>query len=118
LFERLKGIKDDQDRGRVRLCFGSRKLFLAQFALKANGYEANGYKDHSDWKADWLQSRSSQFFVLGSQDEIAGKYLLIPGVKFAYGHDAILAALGSNARVKASTATQKKIVKRTGTALS
>jgi hypothetical protein len=72
LFERLKGIKDDQDRGRVRLCFGSRKLFLAQFALKANGYEANGYKDHSDWKADWLQSRSSQFFVLASKDEIAG----------------------------------------------
>ena len=113
MFERLKAIKDDQAAGRVRLCFGSRKLFRAQFAL-----EANGYKDHSDWKADWLQSRSSQFFVLGSQDEIAGKYLLIPGVKFAYGHDAILAALGSNARVKASTATQKKIVKRTGTALS
>jgi hypothetical protein len=72
LFERLKAIKDDQAAGRVRLCFGSRKLFRAQFALKANGYEANGHKDHSDWKADWLQSRSSQFFVLGSKDEIAG----------------------------------------------
>ena len=45
LFERLKAIKDDQAGGRVRLCFGSRKLSRAQLALmKANGYEANGYK--------------------------------------------------------------------------
>jgi tRNA1(Val) A37 N6-methylase TrmN6 len=44
LFERLKAIKDDQAGGRVRFCFGSRKLFRAQFALQANGYEANGYK--------------------------------------------------------------------------
>jgi IS605 OrfB family transposase len=142
LFQRLKAMKDDQAAGTVRICFGSRKLFRAQFAL-----EANGYKDHSDWKADWLKSRSSQFFVLGSKDETEGnqscqakveengtltltlrlpnalsetqgKFLVIPGVKFAYGHDAILAALASSARVEATTATQKKIVKRTGTALS
>ncbi len=118
LFERLKAMEDDRAHGSVRICFGSRKLFRAQFAL-----EANGYKDHSEWKADWLKSRSSQFFVLGSKDESAGnqscqagveedgtmrlklrlpdafsgthgKFLFIPGLKFAYGHDAIVAAAG------------------------
>ena len=67
LFQRLKAMKEDQAAGTVRICFGSRKLFRAQFAL-----EANGYKDHSEWKADWLKSRSSQFFVLGSKDETEG----------------------------------------------
>ncbi len=67
LFERLKAMEDDRAHGSVRICFGSRKLFRAQFAL-----EANGYKDHSEWKADWLKSRSNQFFVLGSKDESAG----------------------------------------------
>ncbi len=142
LFERLKAMEDDRAHGSVRICFGSRKLFRAQFAL-----EANGYKDHSEWKADWLKSRSSQFFVLGSKDESAGnqscqagveedgtmrlklrlpdafsgthgKFLLIPGLKFAYGHDAIVAALASSARVASTNAARKPIIKRTGTALS
>ena len=142
LFKRLKAMKDDHAAGIVRICFGSRKLFRAQFAL-----EANGYKDHSEWKIDWHKSRSSQFFVLGSKDEIAGnqscqaeveedgkltltlrlpnalaethgKFLIIPGVRFAYGHDAIVAALASSTRVKAITKAQKNIVKRTGAALS
>ncbi|MBK6998986.1 MAG: hypothetical protein IPH35_03090 [Rhodoferax sp.] len=46
---------------------GSKKLFHAQFDL-----QANGYADHDEWKADWQRERSSQFFVLGSQDETAG----------------------------------------------
>lgn len=142
LFERLKAMKDDQTAGTVRICFGSRKLFRAQFAL-----EANGYQDRAEWKADWLRARSSQFFVLGSKDETAGnqscqakieedgtltltlrlpdavagtgdKRLVIPGVKFAYGHEAIVAALARSERVKTTTADNKKHVKRTGTALS
>ena len=142
LFQRLKALKDDQSAGRVRICFGSRKLFRAQFAL-----EANGYKDHSEWRADWLKSRSSQFFVLGSKDESAGnqscqatveadgtmslklrlpdafsgthgKYLIILGLKFAYGHDAIVAALASSMRIASTNAARKPIIKRTGTALS
>ena len=75
---------------------------------------------------DWRDSRSDEFFVLGSRDETAGcqlcvanvaddgaltlrlrmpdslaerhgKYLLIENVRFAYGHDQVLAALQSNA---------------------
>lgn len=142
LFERLESVKADRAAGKVRICFGSRKLFRAQFAL-----EANGCKDRDEWKADWLKSRSSQFFVLGSKDESAGnqscqakveeddtltlrlrlphafleahgEFLMIPGVKFTYGHDAVVAALASSNRVKATTTAQKKITKRTGSALS
>ena len=75
---------------------------------------------------DWRESRSDEFFVMGSRDETAGcqlcvatiaedgslnlrvrmpdalaeqhgKYLLIQNVRFAYGHEQVLAALQSNA---------------------
>ena len=78
----------------------------------------NGYKE-------WREVRSNEFFVLGSRDETAGcqlcvaavnddgtltlrlrmpddlaelhgKYLVVPNVRFASGHDVVLAALGSN----------------------
>jgi IS605 OrfB family transposase len=142
LFQRLKAMMDDRAAGKVRICFGTKKLFRAQFDLGANGY-----KNHSEWKADWLRSRSSQFFVLGSKDEKAGnqscqssvdddgalrlklrlpdafsqthgKYLVVPGLRFAYGYDDIVTALESSIRVTEATANQKPIVRRTGTALS
>ncbi len=101
----------------IQICFGSRKLFRAQFALKENGY-----KSHEEWKLAWDKARSSEFFVLGSKDETGGnqscvatlqedksltlrlrlprafeeshgKYLVIPGVRFAYGHQEIAQAL-------------------------
>ena len=49
------------------IIFGSKKLWLAQFNL-----EANGYTSHSDWKRDWQQHRASQFSFVGSGDETAG----------------------------------------------
>ena len=64
---RLSSMQADQSSGKVRLCFGSKKLFRAQFELYANGYAS-----HQQWKQDWLDERSSQFFVLGSKDELAG----------------------------------------------
>ena len=88
--------------------------------------EANGYGSHEEWLSEWQAARSDEFFVLGSRDETAGcqlcvtsvaddgrltlrlrmpdclanqhgKYLVIEGVRFAYGHEQVLAALGSNA---------------------
>ena len=132
----------DRDEGVTRLCFGSKKLFRAQFVLKSNGYENLG-----EWKRDWQASRSSQFFVLGSQDETAGnqscqatidadgwfslklrlpdalaeahgKLLSIEGVGFAYGQEALTAALQSSRRIEAKTKDGKKIVKRVGSAIS
>ena len=92
--------------------------------------EANGYGSHEEWLSEWRAARSDEFFVLGSRDETAGcqlcvatvaddgrltlrlrmpdclanqhgKYLVIEGVRFAYGHEQVLAALHSNAEYAA-----------------
>ena len=117
---RLSGLEADIAAGRVRLCFGSKKLWRKQYDLKANGYASR-----EAWLEDWRDVRSNEFFVLGSRDETAGcqlcvatvnddgtltlrlrmpdglaeshgKYLVVPNVRFASGHDVVLAALGSN----------------------
>ena len=117
---RLSGLEADLAAGRVRLCFGSKKLWRKQHQL-----EANGYACHDAWLEEWRDVRSNEFFVLGSRDETAGcqlcvaainddgtltlrlrmpdslaeshgKYLVVPNVRFAYGHEKVLAALGSN----------------------
>lgn len=138
---RCSTMKTDRAAGAIRLCFGSRKLFRAQFDLEANGSAA-----HSEWKSDWRAARSAQLFVLGSGDETAGNqtcqafiaedgsltltlrlpdglsghhtHLTIPGIRFAYGQEAIVAALQSSRRVSATTKTGKPTAKRIGSALS
>ena len=117
---RLSGLEADIAAGRVRLCFGSKKLWRKQYDLKANGYASR-----EAWLEDWRDVRSNEFFVLGSRDETAGcqlcvatvnddgtltlrlrmpdrlaelygKYLVVPNVRFVSGHDVVLSALGSN----------------------
>ena len=117
---RLSGLEADIAAGRVRLCFGSKKLWRKQYDLAANGYGSR-----EAWLEEWRDVRSDEFFVLGSRDETAGcqlcvasiaddgtltlrlrmpdglaelhgKYLVVPNVRFASGHDVVLAALGSN----------------------
>ena len=114
---RMRNVSADTDAGRLRLCFGSKKLWRSQRHLEANGYES-----HAEWLDDWRDARSNEFFVLGSRDETAGcqlcvatvaddgsltrrlrmpdclaqeygKYLMIENVRFAYGHEQVLAAL-------------------------
>ena len=121
LRNRLVGLEADIAEGRVRLCFGSKRLWRKQHDLGANGYASR-----EEWLKDWRDGRSDEFFVLGSRDEAAGcqlcvaavaddgtlslrlrmpdslanqhgKYLVIEGVRFAYGHEQVLAALDSNA---------------------
>ena len=113
----LKTLEIAQETNRISLCFGSRKLFHAQFNL-----EKNNYASHDDWKDAWQKRRRSEIFILGSKDETAGnqsctatlapdgsitlrirmpdqlvprfgKYQLIPNIRFAYGHEAIAAAI-------------------------
>ena len=120
LRSRLARVEADVASGLVRLCFGGRKLWRGQYNL-----EANGYGSHEEWLADWRDARSGEFFVLGSRDETGGcqlcvaaiaddgsltlrlrmpdclarehgKYVVIEGVKFAYGHGQVLAALQAN----------------------
>ena len=125
LRSRLAGLETDIGAGRVRLCFGSKRLWRKQHHL-----EQNGYASHAEWLQDWRDARSNEFFVLGSRDETSGcqlcvasiaddgsltlrlrmpdclanqhgKYLVIEGVRFAYGHEQVLAALASNAEYAA-----------------
>ena len=125
LRSRLAGLEADIGAGRVRLCFGSKRLWR-----KRDHLEANGYASHEEWLQDWRDARSNEFFVLGSRDETSGcqlcvasiaddgsltlrlrmpdclaeqhgKYLVIPHVRFAYGHGQVLAALASNAEYAA-----------------
>ena len=125
LKSKLAVLQADIAPGRVRLCFGSKRLWRKQHHL-----EANGYASHEEWRRDWRDARSNEFFVLGSRDETAGcqlcvatvaddgtltlrlrmpdclanqhgKYLVIEGVRFAYGHEQVLAALQSNANYAA-----------------
>ncbi len=110
LRSRLARVEADAAAVQVRLCFGGRKLWRGQHNL-----EANGYGSHEEWLAGWRDARSGEFFVLGSRDESGGcqlcvagvaddgsltlrlrmpdclagqhgKYLVIEGLKFAYGH--------------------------------
>ena len=141
LQHKLDILQADHKTGAVRLCFGSKRLFRAQFDL-----EANDYASHDAWKADWQSARSNQFFVLGSQDETAGnqscqaslqadgtlnlqlrlpdalashgKHVELNGVRFAYGHDSITKALASSQRIATKTKAGKDTVKRIGCALS
>ena len=122
LQSRLAALETDIAQERVRLCFGSKRLWRKQHHLAQNGYAS-----HQEWLVDWQDARSDEFFVLGSRDETAGcqlcvatvaddgtltlrlripdslagqhgKYLTIRGVRFSYGHAQVLAALDSNAQ--------------------
>ncbi len=120
LQSRLAALEADIAEDRVRMRFGSNRLWRKQHHL-----EQNGYGSHETWLRDWRNARSDEFFVLGSRDETAGcqlcvatvaddgtltlrlrmpdclapqhgKYLTIENVRFAYGHEQVLAALDSN----------------------
>ena len=61
---KLEKLESDIESGRIRLCFGSRRLWRKQHALGANGYS-----NHAEWLKDWQTARSDEFFVMGSRDE-------------------------------------------------
>ena len=113
LKQKLERLESDRAVGKVSCCFGSKKLFRAQFNL-----DQAGYSDHAEWKRDWNYARSSEFFLLGSKDETSGnqsctatiqednkitlrirlpnaigKYIEIKNIYFNYGHDRIIASI-------------------------
>ena len=73
---RLASVLNDKASGRVRLCFGSKRLWRKQHQL-----EANGYASLDDWIRDWRSARSDEFFVLGSKDETSGCQLCVATVQ-------------------------------------
>jgi len=114
LVARLETMQADHKAGKVRLCFGTKKLFRAQFDLKANGYSSQ-----AEWLKDWQAARLSQFLVIGSKDEsggcqscvaamngdgslklrlrlpnaLGGRYLILESLRFEHGQDKILESL-------------------------
>ena len=116
---KLDRLLQEQKEGKVRLCFGSKRLFRKQFHL-----EENSYKSLEEWKKDWKESRNNAFFTLGSKDESAGnqtcqlfkqengllglrlrlcdglglkdKYITIKDISFGYGEEVIRKALENN----------------------
>ncbi|MHB1850306.1 MAG: hypothetical protein ACYCVO_15135, partial [Acidimicrobiales bacterium] len=56
-------LEHDLEAGRVRVCFGSRKLFRAQHHLKENGFST-----HDQWAETWRRRRASQIYVEGDRD--------------------------------------------------
>lgn len=67
LQQKLKKLQVDVINKKIRICFGSKKLFHKQFHL-----EENQYKCHQEWRKDWAEVRGSQFLVIGSKDETFG----------------------------------------------
>ncbi|BDA68797.1 transposase, IS605 OrfB family [Calothrix sp. PCC 7716] len=45
---------------RLHICFGSSKLFNAQYHL-----EENGYSSHAQWRVDWEKKRGGNFYSVG-----------------------------------------------------
>ena len=45
---------------RLHICFGSKKLFNAQYHL-----EENGYSSHEEWLVDWKKKRGGRFYCIG-----------------------------------------------------
>lgn len=119
LEKKLAQLLDDAMHDKIRLCFGSKKLFKQQYHL-----EENGLLSHEEWQKKWHQARHDSFFTIGSKDESCGnqtcqarlrqdglidlylrlptkfidqrsKYLVIEKVHFAYGHEVIVAAIKS-----------------------
>ncbi|WP_127082922.1 transposase [Dulcicalothrix desertica] len=45
---------------RLHICFGSSKLFNAQYHL-----EENGYSSHEQWRVDWERKRGGNFYSVG-----------------------------------------------------
>ena len=62
--QRLQGKKkqlhDLGEKERLQICWGSKKLFKAQYHL-----EENGYSSHEEWVKDWRSQRGGNFSSVG-----------------------------------------------------
>ncbi|KKM20299.1 hypothetical protein LCGC14_1646880 [marine sediment metagenome] len=135
---KLKGWQQDLKDKKVRVTFGTNKLFKAQYYL-----EENKFKDHKDWRKAWNHARNNQFYLLGSHDESwgnsncqmtensdgtfdveltiplalvkeYGKKLYFKNVSFGYGCEALSAAVTANEERKAIPVKNKEERKEKG----
>lgn len=138
LFNLKIKLENSQKDKKPKICFGSKKLFKAQFYL-----EENGFKSFEEWKNKWQEARNNNFFIVGSKDESFGnqscqisfendlfslkirlpnkfsqKYLIINNLKFAYGKSEIIEAIESNLKRKKLQSEKNSSYKYFGQAIS
>ncbi len=64
--QKLEKLENKQ----ISLCFGTKKLFLAQYHL-----ELLGYAHHQQWLTDWQSARTSSFQMVGAKTYAGGNQL-------------------------------------------
>ena len=73
---KIASLKQDlatlEDKERLHICFGSRKLFNAQHHL-----EENGYSSLEEWKIDWRKKRSGRFYCVGKSQVGCGTMMKV-----------------------------------------
>ncbi|MDJ0589008.1 MAG: hypothetical protein QNJ72_03300 [Pleurocapsa sp. MO_226.B13] len=67
-----KQLKKLESAKRLHICFGSKKLFNAQYHL-----EKNGYSSHDEWLADWKKKRGGRFYCVGKSTVGGGTMIKI-----------------------------------------
>jgi IS605 OrfB family transposase len=139
LQKKLEKLEKDQEEGKLRICFGGKKLFRSQFHLQENGFESV-----KDWKKEWESHRNSSFFVVGSKDETCGnqtcqmvlkqdgtfrltlrlpngfakKTITMEGISFPYGEKEILECIRENEKRKQLRLQKDPSYSRYGRALN
>ncbi len=73
---KIQSLKDDlkllSSTDRLHICFGSKKLFNAQYHL-----EENGYANHEEWLHDWKKKRGGRFYCIGKSTVGGGTMIKI-----------------------------------------
>lgn len=67
-----KQLTQLQSTSRLHICFGSKKLFNAQYYL-----EENGYSNHEEWLRDWKKKRGGRFYCVGKSTDGGGTMIKI-----------------------------------------
>src|SRR5579863_4346763 len=64
---RLRQFLSDAPKRKPSIVFGGKKLWKAQHHLKENAYAS-----HGEWRNSWSETRSGEFFFVGSKGESGG----------------------------------------------
>ena len=66
----VENLEKDIKNKNIKISFGSKKLFNAQYNL-----EANGFRTHTKWKNNYHKKSDKNIYYLGSKDETLGNQL-------------------------------------------
>ena len=101
LNQKYEGLKDQK----IRICYGSRKLFHQQDGMVRECHRVHKYQNHSVWRQAWHNARVNSLMISGRKDAKQGNFVfrydtethelsyqsqsgaavIIPNVEFPYG---------------------------------